>query len=51
MLLGVLGGALAFGVIDIFSEPTLLTVGYTMVRDWALAEPVAAVVTPSLEQG
>jgi predicted PurR-regulated permease PerM len=42
VLLGVLGGALAFGVIGLFLGPTLLAVGYTVVRDWALAEPAAA---------
>jgi predicted PurR-regulated permease PerM len=51
VLLGVLGGAMAFGVIGIFLGPTLLAVGYTVVRDWALAEPVAAAATPVLEQG
>jgi predicted PurR-regulated permease PerM len=51
VLLGVLGGALAFGVIGIVLGPTLLAVGYTVVRDWMLAEPVAAAVVPSLEQG
>jgi predicted PurR-regulated permease PerM len=51
VLLGVLGGAIAFGVIGIFLGPTLLAIGYTVVRDWALAEPVAATAAPSLEQG
>jgi predicted PurR-regulated permease PerM len=51
VLLGVLGGAMAFGVIGIFLGPTLLAVGYTVVRDWALAEPVASAVAPDLEQG
>jgi predicted PurR-regulated permease PerM len=51
VLLGVLGGALAFGVIGIFLGPTLLAVGYTMVRDWVLAEPVAAVAASGIEQG
>jgi predicted PurR-regulated permease PerM len=50
VLLGVLGGAFAFGVIGIFLGPTLLAVGYTVVRDWALAVPVAAAAAPGLEQ-
>jgi predicted PurR-regulated permease PerM len=50
ILLGVLGGAIAFGVIGIFLGPTLLAIGYTVVRDWSLAEPVAA-AAPGLEQG
>jgi len=49
VLLGVLGGAFAFGVIGIFLGPTLLAVGYTVVRDWTLAEPVAAAAAPGLE--
>jgi predicted PurR-regulated permease PerM len=51
VLLGVLGGALAFGVIGIFLGPTLLAVGYTVVRDWTLAAPVAPAAAPGLEQG
>jgi predicted PurR-regulated permease PerM len=51
VLLGVLGGALAFGVIGIFLGPTLLAVGYTVVRDWALAAPIATAAAPGLEQG
>jgi predicted PurR-regulated permease PerM len=51
VLLGVLGGAFAFGVIGIFLGPTLLAVGYTVVRDWALAEPIVAATTSNLTQG
>jgi predicted PurR-regulated permease PerM len=51
VLLGVLGGAFAFGVIGIFLGPILPAVGYTVVRDWTLAAPVAATATPGLEQG
>ena len=50
VLLGVLGGAFAFGVIGIFLGPTLLAVGYTVVRDWTLAAPIAAAAAPDLEQ-
>jgi predicted PurR-regulated permease PerM len=50
VLLGVLGGALAFGVIGIFLGPTLLAVGYTVVRDWTLAAPVGAAATPGINQ-
>jgi predicted PurR-regulated permease PerM len=46
----VLGGALAFGVIGIFLGPTLLAVGYTVVRDWTLAAPVTTTAAPGLEQ-
>jgi predicted PurR-regulated permease PerM len=51
VLLGVLGGAMAFGVIGIFLGPTLLAVGFTVVRDWTLAKPVATAAAPGLEQG
>jgi predicted PurR-regulated permease PerM len=42
IMLGVLGGALAFGFIGIFLGPTLLAVGYTLLDDWiapSVAEP------------
>jgi len=51
ILLGVLGGVLAFGVIGLFLGPTLLAVGYTVVRDWTLAAPVVPAAAPGLEQG
>ncbi|MES2148170.1 MAG: AI-2E family transporter [Pseudomonadota bacterium] len=34
VLLGVLGGMLAFGFIGLFIGPTLLAVGYSLLRDW-----------------
>ncbi len=37
-VLGVLGGAIAFGLIGIFLGPVLLGVGYTLVNEWAVAE-------------
>jgi predicted PurR-regulated permease PerM len=40
-LLGVLGGALKFGLLGVFVGPVLLGVGFTLVREWALSdEPV-----------
>jgi len=43
-ILGVLGGALAFGLLGIFLGPVLLGVGYTLVNEWARgADPQAAV--------
>lgn len=36
-ILGVLGGALAFGLLGIFLGPVLLGVGYTLVNEWARA--------------
>jgi predicted PurR-regulated permease PerM len=33
-LFGVLGGALAFGVVGVFLGPTLLAVGFRLLQDW-----------------
>jgi predicted PurR-regulated permease PerM len=42
ILFGVLGGAIAFGFIGVFLGPTLLAVGYRIVKDWAgRAAPLA----------
>ena len=39
-VLGVLGGAVAFGLLGIFLGPVLLGVGYTLMNEWArAAEP------------
>jgi predicted PurR-regulated permease PerM len=35
VVLGVLGGAMAFGLIGLFLGPTLLAVGYSMVNEWS----------------
>jgi predicted PurR-regulated permease PerM len=35
VFLGVFGGAIAFGFLGIFLGPTLLAIGYEIVRDWA----------------
>jgi predicted PurR-regulated permease PerM len=37
-LLGVLGGALKFGLLGVFVGPVLLGVGFTLVREWAEPE-------------
>ncbi len=37
VLLGVLGGLAAFGFVGVFLGPTLLAVGYSIVRDWTLS--------------
>lgn len=34
-MLGVLGGALAFGLLGVFVGPVLLALGYTLVNEWA----------------
>ena len=37
-MLGVLGGALAFGLLGVFVGPVLLGVGYALVNEWAVGE-------------
>ncbi len=36
VLLGVLGGLVAFGFVGVFLGPTLLAVGYSLAREWTL---------------
>ena len=38
VFLGVLGGIVAFGLLGVFIGPTLLAVGYTMMREWSHSE-------------
>lgn len=45
VLLGVLGGVLAFGFVGLFIGPVLLAVGYSLVREWTGIEPAAVSVT------
>ena len=35
VLLGVIGGAMAFGLIGLFLGPTLLAVGYSLIDEWS----------------
>lgn len=44
-VLGVLGGALAFGLLGIFLGPVLLGIGYTLVNEWADADAEQALTT------
>ena len=46
VLLGVLGGLAAFGLVGVFLGPTLLAVGYSIIRDWTLSPTAATPVTP-----
>ena len=50
-VLGVLGGALAFGLLGVFLGPVLLGVGFTLVAEFARGEAglAAAVAAPKLE--
>lgn len=36
IVLGVLGGAIAFGALGVFLGPTLLAIGYALAKDWIL---------------
>jgi predicted PurR-regulated permease PerM len=38
-ILGVLGGALAFGLLGIFLGPVLLGVGFTLMNEWVKVDP------------
>jgi predicted PurR-regulated permease PerM len=44
VLLGVLGGVLAFGFVGVFLGPTLLAVGFNLVRRWTEARAAAPAV-------
>ena len=56
---GVVGGALAFGIIGIFLGPTLLAVSFALLRDWVtlvraearVAVPPAPAATPDPAEG
>ena len=39
VLLGVLGGVIAFGFVGLFIGPVLLAVGYSLMREWTGIEP------------
>ena len=49
---GVLGGALAFGFIGVFLGPTLLAVGFRLVKEWSAGEaaPAQAGEEPPVKQ-
>lgn len=38
IILGVLGGAVVFGLLGVFVGPTLLAVTHAVVRDWAIEQ-------------
>jgi predicted PurR-regulated permease PerM len=42
VLLGVLGGAVAFGFIGVFLGPVLIAVGYALLKEWAAGAPAQA---------
>lgn len=51
ILFGVLGGALAFGFIGVFLGPTLLAVGYRLVKEWATNGAAAPAANPENTPG
>ena len=38
IVFGVVGGAVAFGFLGLFLGPTLLAVGYELIREWNVVE-------------
>lgn len=47
VLLGVLGGAIAFGFIGVFLGPVLLAVGYALLMEWAASRSSIELATPT----
>jgi predicted PurR-regulated permease PerM len=50
IMMGVLGGALAFGFLGVFMGPTVLAVAYALLRDWTIGSqerPAVTAVTPA----
>lgn len=45
IMMGVLGGALAFGFLGVFLGPTVLAVAYALLRDWTIGSQERAGVT------
>lgn len=50
VLLGVLGGAAAFGFIGVFLGPVLLAVGYALLMEWAASHTAIELVTPDSDE-
>jgi predicted PurR-regulated permease PerM len=46
ILFGVVGGAAAFGVLGLFLGPTLLAVGYELIREWNAVEDHEVQLSP-----
>ncbi|MGE8367977.1 AI-2E family transporter [Cupriavidus basilensis] len=51
VMLGVFGGALAFGFLGVFIGPTLLAVAYALLRDWTIGSEHLLNPPPALAQG
>ncbi len=50
ILVGVIGGLLALGIIDLFIGPVVLAVGYTLLDAWIKEDdqPATALVEPPM---
>lgn len=46
ILIGVIGGAMAWGVMGVFLGPTLLAVSYTLLHNWARFDVADTVLSP-----
>jgi predicted PurR-regulated permease PerM len=51
VLLGVLGGTLAFGFLGLFLGPTLLATGYEIIREWTELDPPSVPTDPPPNAG
>ncbi|CAE6726487.1 hypothetical protein R75465_01567 [Paraburkholderia aspalathi] len=49
VMLGILGGAFAFGFLGVFIGPTLLAVAYTVLHDWTIGAPVVDALAPDMK--
>jgi predicted PurR-regulated permease PerM len=49
VMLGILGGALAFGFLGVFIGPTLLAVAYTVLHDWTIGASAAQTLPPKVK--
>jgi predicted PurR-regulated permease PerM len=48
---GVIGGALAFGLVGVFLGPTLLAVVFRLIEEWSSSHPVNASESPASDGG
>jgi predicted PurR-regulated permease PerM len=46
VMLGILGGAFAFGFLGVFIGPTLLAVAYTVLHDWTIGSSTVRAIEP-----
>jgi predicted PurR-regulated permease PerM len=46
VMLGILGGAFAFGFLGVFIGPTLLAVAYTVLHDWTIGATAGGTLVP-----